>query len=101
MVSSENLEEIIDTEFGPSYKIDSVGREKRPGLPQVKVLCPLSGVMFGTMRIEAHYCNASRCTNGAVHIYCLLHLFKGFISSPQILEAWHVSETKEPSRTGT
>ena len=67
-------------------------------MPQVKVLCPLSGQLFGSKQVESHWCNATLAVNGSVHIYCPLHLFKGFISHPQILEAWNVAKVaKDPS----
>lgn len=80
-----------------------MGRDRALALPHVKALCPLTDVLFGTKRVEQHYCRATLCANGAVHIYCVLHMFKGFISHPQILEAWHVTEsgkTTLPVRPG-
>jgi hypothetical protein len=72
----------------------------KPGrvlLPQVKVLCPLTGQLFGSKQVDAHHCNATLAVNGSVHIYCPMHLFKGFISHPQILEAWNVAKALKES----
>lgn len=61
--------------------------KKRPEkLTHIKALCPLTGMTFGTKRIEPHFTIATPCKNGTVHIYCLLHMFRGFIKHPQILE---------------
>jgi hypothetical protein len=73
-----------------------MGRE-RILLPQVKALCPLSTAMFGSKQVEMHHCIATLCANGSIHIYCVLHQFKGFISLPSILEAWNVKKVaKDP-----
>jgi hypothetical protein len=72
-----------------------MGKAERVMLPQVKTLCPLSEVLFGTKEVQRHYSTASLCTNGSVHIYCVLHQFKGFISHPAALEAWHVIEKQK------
>lgn len=68
-------------------------------LPQVKVLCPLTDAMFGTKKVEPHHCIASLARNGSVHIYCVLHMFKGFVSHPVILEAWNVIPKAENPRS--
>jgi hypothetical protein len=69
-----------------------MGRPERVMLPQVKTLCPLTNVLFGSKKVEPHYSIASLCANGSVHVYCVLHQFKGFISHPAALEAWHVTK---------
>lgn len=71
-----------------------MAREPAKRLPHVKALCPLTGMTFGTKVIDKHYCIATECKNGMIHIYCTHHLFKGFISHPQILEALHAENLK-------
>lgn len=63
-------------------------------LPNVKALCSASGMMIGSKRIDPHYATATLCKNGMIHVYCVLHQFKGFIGHPQILEE-HVHGEKE------
>jgi hypothetical protein len=70
----------------------------RPGrvlLTHVKLLCPLSTVMIGSKQFDLHHVPASLCANGSVHIWCVLHGFKGFVSHPQLLEAWNVAKAAE------
>ena len=81
-----------------------MGRPERVALPLVRALCPLSDATIGSKKIEPHYCNASLCANGSVHVWCVLHMFKGFISHPQLLEAWNVTEARKAKpavRSGT
>ena len=77
-------------------------KEMPPGkdnqLPYVKVPCPMSGMMFGTMKVDHHFCLATRCKNGTIHIYCLLHLFRGFIKHPQILEMLNAEDRTAQAR---
>lgn len=60
--------------------------EKKKELTHVKAICPLTGMTFGSKKIDPHFCIATPCKNGTIHIYCLLHMFRGFIKHPQILE---------------
>ena|SRR6185369_6740637 len=70
----------------------AVAKAERVMLPQVKLLCPLSTSMLGSKKVEPHYSIASLCANGSVHIYCVVHMFKGFVSHPAFLEAWNVAK---------
>ncbi len=65
-------------------------------LPNVKIPCPISGMSFGTKQVERHFCFATLCKDGStIHIYCMLHLFRGFVRHPQILEALNNGEDRK------
>jgi hypothetical protein len=63
------------------------GRGPKSPLPHIKALCPITNMVFGSKVVDPHFCIATLCKNGTVHIYCTLHAFKGFINHPVILEA--------------
>lgn len=74
-----------------------MAKPERVVLEHVRVQCPLTGVMIGSKRIMPHTCNATLARNGSVHIYCIHHMFKGFISHPQVLEVWNVAKVRKES----
>lgn len=76
-----------------------MGREGTKVLPNVKALCAASGMMIGSKQIAPHYAIATLCKNGMIHVYCVLHQFKGFLGHPQILEEYvHGEKEKQSAR---
>lgn len=64
-------------------------------LSHVKIPCPISGMTFGTKQVERHFCTATLCKDGAtIHFYCMLHLIRGFVKHPQILEMLNGKDRK-------
>lgn len=64
----------------------------------IKPKCPLSGMGIGTKVFDEHYCKATLCRNGMVHVYCLIHKFRGFIGYDQLLEIIHGEIEKAKAR---
>lgn len=62
-------------------------RDTLKALPNIKVLCPTSGLEFDGMKIAAHYMTSHLCRNErAIYSTCELHWVKSFINNPQLVE---------------